>query len=137
MGAQNFDDHSRLHHTGARDYANNFLEVANPTPLFSLMGIMTPIRCGTPREVEGIRKDVRVVNLSLIAVDWYINLLRRKVNDSPPIKMSIPIDAYQGKKRNQVFYYNPTGQDLAPRPSRILYASSERTIRCPPVGPGD
>jgi hypothetical protein len=54
---------------------------------------------------------VRVVNLSLIAVDWYIDLLRRKVNDSPPIEMSIPREAYRGKKRNQVFYYNPSQED--------------------------
>jgi len=61
--------------------------------------------------VEGIRTDVRVVNLSLIAVDWYIELLRRQVNDSPPVKMSIPQTQLRGKLRNQVFYYNPSKQD--------------------------
>ncbi|MCB0566176.1 MAG: DUF2723 domain-containing protein [Phaeodactylibacter sp.] len=111
MGTQNFDDHSRIHHTGARDYANNFLQSCEPNAIIFTYGDNDTYPLWYSQEVEGIRKDVRVVNLSLIAVDWYINLLRRKVNDSPPIKMSIPVDAYQGKKRNQVFYYNPTGQD--------------------------
>jgi hypothetical protein len=56
------------------------------------------------QEVEGIRRDVRIVNLSLIAVDWYIEGLRRKVNDSAPIKLTIPTEAYRGSKRNQLFF---------------------------------
>lgn len=111
MGTQNFDDHSRIHHTGARDYASNFLNSCEPNAIIFTYGDNDTYPLWYAQEVEGIRTDVRVVNLSLIAVDWYINLLRRKVNDSPPIKMSISEDAIRGKKRNQVFYYNPSGQD--------------------------
>ncbi len=111
MGTQNFDDHSRRHHTGARDYASNFLESCEPNSIIFTYGDNDTYPLWYSQEVEGIRTDVRVVNLSLIAVDWYIDLLRRKVNESPPIKMSIPREAYSGKKRNQVFYYNPEGQD--------------------------
>ena len=46
--------------------------------------------------------------MSLIAVDWYIEKLRRKVNDSAPLKLTIPSEAYRGNKRNQVFFYNPS-----------------------------
>lgn len=111
MGFQNFDDHSRRHHTGARDYANNFLQSVEENAIIFTYGDNDTYPLWYAQEVEGIRKDVRVVNLSLIAVDWYIDLLRRKVNDSPAIKMSVPSEAIRGSKRNQVFYFNRTGQD--------------------------
>jgi hypothetical protein len=62
------------------------------------------------QEVEGIRTDVRVVNLSLIAVDWYISQLRRAVNDSPAIEMSIPQEQLRGYKRVQTPYGAPGGE---------------------------
>ena len=103
MGFQNFDDHSRKDLAGARDYAHNFLESCDPNSIIFTYGDNDTYPLWYAQEVEGVRRDVRVINLSLIAVDWYINSLRRKVNDSPPIKMSIPKEAYRGKKRNHVF----------------------------------
>ncbi len=111
MGFQNFDDHTRADHSGARDYANNFLNSLEPNSIIFTYGDNDTYPLWYAQEVEGIRTDVRVVNLSLIAVDWYIDLLRRKVNDSAPIKMSIPREKLRGKLRNQVFYFNQTGQD--------------------------
>lgn len=111
MGFQNFDDHSRAEHTGARDYASNFLNSVEKDAIIFTYGDNDTYPLWYAQEVEGIRTDVRVVNLSLIAVDWYINLLNRKVNDSPPVKMSIPSEQIRGKLRNQVFYYNQSGQD--------------------------
>ncbi|MBV6653104.1 MAG: hypothetical protein KI786_05080, partial [Mameliella sp.] len=111
MGTQNFDDHSRIDHTGARDYANNFLESVEENAIIFTYGDNDTYPLWYAQEVEGIRPDVRVVNLSLIAVDWYIDLLRRKVNDSPPIKMTVPSEALRGNMRNQVFFFNTTGQE--------------------------
>jgi len=104
MGFQNFDDHSRNGHYGSRDYASNFLESVKPNGIIFTYGDNDTYPLWYAQEVENIRTDVRVVNLSLIAVDWYINKLRNKVNDSAPLKFSLPASAYRGKKRNQVFF---------------------------------
>ncbi|MCB0665047.1 MAG: DUF2723 domain-containing protein, partial [Saprospiraceae bacterium] len=113
MGFQNFDDHSRRYLSGARDYANNFLESCDPNALIFTYGDNDTYPLWYAQEVEGIRTDVRVVNLSLIAVDWYINQMRRKVNDSPAIKFSITEEAYRGNNRN-ILYFPPNG-DTRPR----------------------
>ncbi len=102
MGTQNFDDHSRKDHSGSRDYASNFLNSCAPNAIVFTYGDNDTYPLWYAQETEGIRTDVRVVNLSLIAVDWYIDQLRRKVNDSPAIAMTIPSEAMRGKKRIQI-----------------------------------
>lgn len=104
MAFENFDDHSRMHHYASRDYASNFLESLDPNAIMFTYGDNDTYPLWYAQEVEGIRRDVRIVNLSLIAVDWYIEGLRRKVNDSPAIKLTIPTEAYRGNKRNQLFF---------------------------------
>ncbi len=104
MAFQNFDDHSRMHHYASRDYASNFLESLDPNSIMFTYGDNDTYPLWYAQEVEGIRRDVRIVNLSLIAVDWYIEGLRRKVNDSAPIKLTIPTESYRGNKRNQLFF---------------------------------
>src|SRR5687768_15391976 len=104
MAFQNFDDHSRKDHYASRDYASNFLESLDPNAIMFTYGDNDTYPLWYAQEVEGIRRDVRIVNLSLIAVDWYIEGLRRKVNDSAPIKLTIPTESYRGNKRNQLFF---------------------------------
>ncbi|KXK36620.1 MAG: DMT(drug/metabolite transporter) superfamily permease [Bacteroidetes bacterium OLB9] len=113
MGFENFDDHSRKHITASRDYATNFLNSLQPNAIIFTYGDNDTYPLWYAQEVEGVRRDVRVVNLSLIAVDWYINKLRSKVNDSPPIKLTLTEEDYRGKNRNQIFFVNPRGENLS------------------------
>lgn len=113
MGFQNFDDHTRKDHYASRDYASNFLNSVEPNSIIFTYGDNDTYPLWYAQEVEGIRRDVRVVNLSLIAVDWYINKLRSKVNDSAPLKLSLTEEDYRGKNRNQVFFFNPVSENLA------------------------
>ncbi len=104
MLSENFDDHSRSHHQASRDYASNFLNSVEENAIIFTYGDNDTYPLWYAQEVEGIRTDVRVVNLSLIAVDWYINKLRNKVNDSPPLNLTISEDNYRGYKRNVVLF---------------------------------
>ena len=112
MGFQNYDDMSRMGHYATRDYASNFLNSCDKNAIIFTYGDNDTYPLWYAQEVEGIRTDVRVVNLSLLAVDWYINKLRNRVNDSPPIKLSMPPDSIRGNKRNQMVFYNPDPSKL-------------------------
>lgn len=101
---QNYDDHDRSEHYGSRDYAANFLRSVDKDAIIFTYGDNDTYPLWYAQEVEDIRRDVRVVNLSLIQVDWYINKLRNKVNESSPIKMTIPQEGYNGKNLNQIFF---------------------------------
>ena len=119
MGTQNFDDHSRMGHYASRDYASNFLNSVEKDAIIFTYGDNDTYPLWYAQEVENIRRDVRVVNLSLIFVDWYIEKLRRKVNDSPPLKLTIPSESYRGNKKHQVFFFNPANQENLSSPMNI------------------
>lgn len=85
MGAQNWDDHDRSGKYTARDIAVNYLESCPPNAILFTMGDNDTYPLWYAQEVEGIRSDVRVVNLSLLGTDWYIDHLRRSINQSEAI----------------------------------------------------
>lgn len=102
MGFSNYDDHNRRHLHSARDSAINFLESCEPNAIIFTFGDNDTYPLWYAQEVEGIRTDIRVVNLSLIPVDWYINGLRRKKNDSPAIKLTFTRDQFLGSRRSNL-----------------------------------
>lgn len=104
MAQQEWDDHDRSKKELPRDMAKDYLESCAPNAILFTYGDNDTYPLWYAQEVEGIRPDIRVINFSLLGIDWYINELRYKVNQSDPIDVIWTPEQIEGGKRDYVLY---------------------------------
>ncbi len=85
MVSQTWDDHDRSRRTVARDFAINYLESLEPNAIVFCNGDNDTFPLWYVQEVEGVRPDVKIVNLSYLASDWYANQMRQQTYTAAPI----------------------------------------------------
>lgn len=111
MASQEWDDHDRSRKTMAPDLAKDYLESCAPNAILVCFGDNDTYPLWYAQEVMGIRRDIRVINSSLLGTDWYINQLRYKVNESAPIDPVWTAEQIEGASRDIVYYAPKPGID--------------------------
>ena len=107
MVSQTWDDHDRSGRYAARDYAVNYLESLEPNAIVFCNGDNDTFPLWYAQEVEGVRPDVRVINLSYLASDWYANQQRMQAYGSAPVDFTAnPADYAYGQQDVTVLPYN-------------------------------
>ena len=86
---QTWDDHDRSGRYTCRDFGLNYLNSLPDKgyPIIYTNGDNDTFPLWYNQDVEGVRTDARVCNLSYLQTDWYIDQMRRPAYDSP----SVPI----------------------------------------------
>jgi len=106
MGAENWDDHDRSNRYTAQSLARSYLQSIQEDvgALIFTIGDNDTFALWYAQDIEGYRTDVRVINTSLLATDWYIDQMKRKTYTSEPIPSQMTHNLYAYGVRDIVRY---------------------------------
>ena len=92
MASQTWDDHDRSGRYTCRDFGQNYLMTLQDegNPIIFTNGDNDTFPLWYNQDVEGVRTDARVCNLSYLQTDWYIDQMIRPAYKSPSLPIKWP-----------------------------------------------
>lgn len=102
MLSQTYDDHDRRHTTGAEEVARKILTPLEPDAIIFVRGDNVIFPLWYAQEVLGLRRDVSVVAIPYLAVEWYREQLRRPGEEALPVDLSVEAPAGSGSITDRV-----------------------------------
>jgi hypothetical protein len=110
LASQNWDDHDRSNRYTAQSMAKMYLDSCDENAILFTIGDNDTFALWYAQGIEGYRQDVRIVNTSLFATDWYIDDMKKKAFSSDPIPSQLTHDKYRFGTRDYIAFQE-TKQD--------------------------
>ena len=106
MAIEGWDDHNRSDNYVAHDMAVNYLESCAPNAILFTNADNDTYPLWYVQEVEGVRPDVRIVNLQLLYDPSYVEQLTKKVRASAPLPLTMAREKYVQGTRDVLPYFD-------------------------------
>ena len=104
LAKENWNDHDRSGRKTALAMAKMYLDSCDPNAILFTIGDNDTFALWYAQEIEGYRRDVRIVNTSLFQTEWYIDDMKRKAYESDPIPSQLSHDKYMAGTRDAIWY---------------------------------
>lgn len=102
LASKEWKDHDRSTKLTAHDMAYNYLISCPKNAILFDLGDNETYSLWYAQEVENIRPDVRIVNLSLLGADWSIKQMQRKINEADALPITMPFEKYREGTRDVI-----------------------------------
>ena len=109
LASENWDDHDRSGRTSARDIAKMYLDSCDKDAILFTYGDNDTFPLWYVQEIEGYRRDIKIVNLSLLNTDWYIDQMKRKTYDAEAIPSQMTHKLYRQGTRDVAYFVDKYG----------------------------
>ncbi|MEJ5996333.1 DUF2723 domain-containing protein [Pedobacter sp. Du54] len=106
MALNGWDDHNRSGKTTAIEMAKNYLNSCEKNAILFTNADNDTYPLWYAQEVEGIRTDVRVVNLQFLSSEAYINQMKRSQYKSDALPIKMENEQYKDGTRDYLMYYD-------------------------------
>ena len=104
LAKEEWKDHDRSTKMTPHDMAYDYLISCPKNAILFTYGDNDTYSLWYDQEVENIRPDVRIVNLSLFTGDWYIRQMQRPMNESAALPITMPYDKYKEGVRDVIYF---------------------------------
>lgn len=123
LASENWDDHDRSGRDTTLTMAKMYLDSVDENGIIFTIGDNDTFALWYVQQIERYRTDVRVVNTSLFATDWYIDQMKRKAFESDPIPSQFENEDYNGV--NDAVFAKEVTKDTIPLKTWLNYIQND------------
>ena len=105
MAKENWDDHDRSGKYTTWNNAKSYLDSCQENAIMFTIGDNDTFPLWYMQEVEDYRTDIKLINTSLFAKDWYIDQQKRKTYKADPIPSQLSHSDYKEGSLDVAYYY--------------------------------